>query len=251
MLVPASLCRRAILTALAIPLTLMSREASAQGVLGKIKIETEKAKRAIRDVNEIKKDGTSVVDNAKALSCSTRGTTCADVTVSESFKPRRYSILAVALAARGGSGQVNLDQLVRDAFESAIVRKGFTAAPGADVTRIQQRLDQVQGNSEAKQAQLKDFAESIDAVLMVEAANPEVSRCESTQDGRRVYGQQVSVKMSARWLNTDSPDIPWMATHRVSTCDTKGNNALSDALSQLAIELANAIPERVAKPSGK
>lgn len=250
--VPASLRRRGILIALALPLLVISRAVPAQSVIDRVKAKADEVKKTLNEVQEVKKSGTNLLYDAKALSCSARGTTCASVTASESFKPRRYSILAVALTSKGNSyGQVNLDQLVRDAFESAIVRKGFTAAPGTDVTRIQKRIDQATGSSEARQAQLKDFAESIDAVLIVEAGNPDLSRCERTENNRKVYGQQLSVSMSARWMNTDTPDIPWMATHRVSTCDTKYTNALADALTQLAAELADALPERVAKPGSK
>jgi hypothetical protein len=188
------------------------------------------------------------LDGVKSLNCSARGTSCATVTASESFKPRRYSILAMALTAKGNEyGQVDLDQLVRDAFESAIVRKGYTAAPGQDVQRIQERIKTTAGSDEAAQTQLKDFAESIDAVLMVEAGNPEVSQCERTEDKRTVSGQGLTVTMSARWRNTDTPDIPWIATHRVHTCSTRYKDALADALTQLTTELANALPERVAK----
>lgn len=243
--------------AVAIALTSLSvlpcAPVSAQrGVLDLVKKKTAEVKETVADIRDIKKDGTTAVDGAKALGCSARGTSCATVTASESFKPRRYSILAVALTAKGNAyGQVNLDQLVRDAFESAIVRKGYTAAPGQDVRRIQERIQATPGTNEAAQTQLKDFAESIDAVLMVEAGNPEVSRCERTVDKRKVYGQELTVTMSARWRNTDTPDIPWIATHRVTTCDTQYKNALADALTQLATELANALPERVAKPSDR
>ncbi|MCA0377621.1 MAG: hypothetical protein LCH84_18460 [Gemmatimonadetes bacterium] len=232
---------------------LPSASLSAQrGLLDKAKKAAAEMKETVADIRDLKKDGTTAVDGAKALGCSARGTSCATVTAHASFKPRRYAILAVALTSKGNAyGQVNLDQLVRDAFESAIVRKGYTAAPGQDVRRIQERIQATPGTNEAAQTQLKDFAESIDAVLMVEAGNPEVSRCERTVDKRKVYGQELTVTMSARWRNTDTPDIPWIATHRVTTCETQYKDALADALTQLATELANALPERVAKPGDR
>lgn len=231
-------------------LAVWPQTASAQKVFDRIKDATKVIKRQVEDVKEISSSGSSTFAAAKALTCTAKGTSCANVEASATFKPRRYSILAVALTSKGSSyGQVDLGQLVRDVFESAIVRKGYTAAPGADAKRIQQRIDQTAGGPESRQAQLKDFAESIDAVLMVEAGNPEVSRCQRTEGKRTIYGQELTVSMSVRWLNTDTPDIPWIATHRVVSCDTKYTNALNDALTELASELANAIPDRIPTPA--
>jgi hypothetical protein len=50
--------------------------------------------------------------------------------------------------------------------------------------------------------------------------------------------------MSARWLNVDLGDIPWVAQHEATICEDGGLQALNTALETTARQLATNLPSR-------
>ena len=220
----------------------------AQSALDKLKKITEQSKDLVNDARDATKEARDAAGAAKELRCDVQRDACGNVTASTGFNPSRYKTLAVALTTKGARyGNVDLDQIVRLEFENAIVRQGFAAAPAPDARRIQKRIDAEEDLSDQRLSQIRDFAKNIDAVLVVEAGNVEVARCVTKYQGRQVNGQKLSVSMSVRWVNTDAPDIPWIAKHKTSVCSPQFDSGLEDALTELTSQLASNLPSRNGK----
>lgn len=178
------------------------------------------------------------------LGCDVAGR-CGDVTRAEHFSPLSYQTLAVTVfdgtrrfASPGVQG------MVQDAFESALVEKGYLLAAGTDARGIQQKLSQTDQRewSNAQLAQLKDLVQNIDAVLVVDIRQLDRDLCEV--DGNP-YGSLARVHLSARWLNADAGDVPWVAEHHAEACDEgRGTTASTEALQTVASQLASVLPSR-------
>jgi hypothetical protein len=98
-------------------------------------------------------------------------------------------------------------------------------------------------------AQLKDFVQGIDAVVVVDMRRVDAGRCEV--DGRP-DGIQATVHLSARWLHVDAGDVPWVATHKATVCaGTTLAEAQAAALEAVATQLATTLPTRAAPTKGR
>ena len=94
---------------------------------------------------------------------------------------------------------------------------------------------------DAELAQLKDFVESIDGIVVVDINRVDMGQC--INDGQP--GQEATAHISARWLNADAGDVQWVATHKATVCGAAGDAKLvANATETAARQLAKALPKR-------
>lgn len=197
---------------------------------------------AIRKARERVNEAKETLTDARALRCDVQGV-CGQVTQSNLFAPDNYESLAVT--ALDGSGRFRTEGalgMVRDAFERRLVENGFLLAASSDAENVRQMIArQESGWSDEELAQLRDFIHGINAVLVVEIRQVDIGQCQ-VSGGRAA--SEVTVHMSARWLNPDAGDIPWVATHRATVCEANAATAPTEALETTARQLATTLPVR-------
>jgi hypothetical protein len=138
-----------------------------------------------------------------------------------------------------------MQMVARDPFEGGLIEKGFLLAGSTEAATIQDRIGGGKEEwTDERLMQLKDFVADIDAVLVIDIQQLQTGRCTMKKDGRDITAMEISVSMSARWLNVDVGDIPWVARHRVTVCEDGGAAALSAALETAASQLATNLPAR-------
>ena len=218
----------AIVTALAI--SALALPADAQ-VLRRIRNAVAEAKETIAD--------------ARAVRCEVQGV-CGEVWKSDVFTPDAYETLAVAVADGTGRYRTEAQQgLARDPFEGGLIEKGFLLAASTDAEKVQARIGGGKDEwTDEKLNQLKDFISGIDAVLVIDIRELRLARCTIEKDKQQIAATQVSLSISARWLNVDVGDIPWVARHSVTICEDGGAEALTVALETAAAQLATNLPAR-------
>jgi hypothetical protein len=210
-------------------------------VLAPASSEAQLLKKIQRKVTEAK----GTIADARSVRCEVQGV-CGEVWKAETFAPGAYETLAVAVFdATRRYGSEDMQGLARDPFEGGLIENGFLLAASTETRKVQQRIG---GGTEEwtdeRLAQLKDFITNIDAVLVVDIRQLQIGRCTLEKDGRNVPGTSVTVSLSARWLNVDVGDVPWVARHSVSVCEDGGPAALSTALGTVAAQLATNLPVR-------
>ncbi|HEU4882332.1 MAG TPA: hypothetical protein VFT45_08810 [Longimicrobium sp.] len=189
---------------------------------------------------------TGTVQEARDVMCEVQRA-CGTVQRAEHFAPASYESVAVttfdgthAFVLDGALGQV------RDAFEGTLVRGGFLLAANSNPQGVEELAARGEGNwSQEALAQLRQFINGVDAVIVVHIRRLDVGRCE-TADGSR--GHQATVHLAVRWLNADAGDVPWVATHRATTCASDLNTAATQALQSAAAQLAASLPLHTAAP---
>lgn len=217
--------RLLLLVTLVVPTLATPPPAEAQ-ILDRIKKSVDQAK--------------STIDDAREIRCDVDGT-CGQVWRSDLFDPALYQSLAVTVF--DGTGRfrtTDIDGVVRNAFEGQLLENGFLLAASADADAVRERIgrsDEEWGDEEL--AQLRDFIHGIDAVLFAQVDQLQLGQCEL--DGG-TSGTEATVHLSARWLNVDAGDIPWVARHDASACEDGGAAALTAALSKVAGQLAGVLP---------
>lgn len=185
------------------------------------------------------------VDDARALRCDVQGV-CGEVWKSDLFAPDAYETMAVAVFDQTNRYRGEDMQLVaRDPFEGGLIENGFLLAGSTESAKIQERIGGGKEEwTDERLTQLKDFVGGIDAVLVIDIQQLQMGRCTMKKDDRDVAAMEISVSLSARWLNVDVGDIPWVARHRVTVCEDGGQAALSAALETAASQLATNLPAR-------
>ncbi len=198
-------------------------------------------------IKQTVEDARETLGDARALRCDVQGV-CGEVKKSPLFEASAYESLAVTVF--DGTRRFNdagLQGQVRDAFESAVIENGYLLAAETQVDAVKDRLGR-QSPTDAQLAQLKEFVDGVDAVVVVDIRRVENSRCEITRDGRKRYGTEATVHLSARWLNVDAGDVPWVATHKAAVCAEGGGREVWNlALQTAADQLATTLPERQPK----
>lgn len=183
----------------------------------------------------------AMFDDAKAVRCDVQGA-CGQVVQADHFDPGSYESLAVTVF--DGTGQYNMqgvEGMVRDVFESQLVENGFLLAASSDAATVREKIARSEGSwTDDDLKQLADFVEGIDAVLVVEIRQLNVGTCQS---GER-YGTEATAQLSARWLNADVGDVPWVGTHSAAVCRDHGSSVPSEALDKTAKQLASVLPAR-------
>lgn len=213
---------------LALPLLGMPAEAQ---LLKKLQAKVAEAKGSLAD--------------ARAVRCEVQGV-CGEVWKSDLFAPNAYETLAVAIFdATRRYGSEDMQGIARDPFEGGLIENGYLLAASTETQVVQQRIGGGTGEwTDERLAQLKDFIDNIDAVLVIDIRQLEISRCTLEKNNRTVPATAVSVSLSARWLNVDVGDVPWVARHNVSVCEDGGAAALTSALGTAAAQLATNLPAR-------
>lgn len=203
--------------------------------------EAQLLKKLQRKVSEAK----GTIADARTVRCEVQGV-CGEVWKSEMFTPDAYETLAVAVFdATRRYGTDDMQGIARDPFEGGLIQNGFLLAASTETQKVQQRIGGGKEEwTDERLAQLKDFITNIDAVLVIDIRQLQISRCTIEKDGRSAYGTSVSVSLSARWLNVDVGDVPWVARHSVSVCEDGGAEALASALETAATQLATNLPAR-------
>lgn len=186
-------------------------------------------------------DVKNTVDDARSLRCEAQGV-CGDVSMSDLFEPGAYESLAVVVFdGTGRFGDAGTLGMVGDHFQRRLLENGYLLAASADAEEVRTRMARGDAWTDEELAQLRDFIHNIDAVLVVDMRSVEFGACEF--DGRAAT--QVSVHMSARWLHVDVGDVPWVATHSVTTCERGGApDVQAAALEAVASQLVTALPVR-------
>lgn len=184
-------------------------------------------------------DATETMDDVREVRCDVQGV-CGEISQSELFAPELYSSLAVTVF--DGSQRFrnqNLDGLVRGPFEGQLLENGFLLAASTDAAAVRERIGRSEEAwADEQLAQLKDFVEGVDAVLVVQIDAVDLGRCQLD----RAYGTSATVHLSARFLNVDAGDIPWIGKHRATSCEDGGAAALTAALEKVTSQLASALP---------
>lgn len=190
-------------------------------------------------------DAKSTLDDARSLRCEAQGV-CGEVWASDLFAPEAYESMAVAVFdATRRFRSPDMQALVRDAFEGGLIEGGYLLAASTDASQVQERIGAGREEwSDERLAQLRDFISGIDAVLVVDIRSLELGRCTVKRNNRDVGAQRVTVGLSARWLNVDVGDIPWVALHEATVCEDGGRQAMSAALETVARQLATNLPKR-------
>ncbi len=190
-------------------------------------------------------DAKSVVTDARELRCEVQGA-CGRVSKSELFTPEAYETLAVAVFdVTRRAGTPAMLAVARDAFESTILTRGYVLAAHTDAEKVRTRIGASRDAwTDERLAQLRDFIDGIDAVLVVDIRSVVMGTCPVRRDGRNVTGRQATLSLSARWLNTDVGDVPWVAVHEATVCQDRGSDLVAQALATASKQLATTIPQR-------
>lgn len=201
-------------------------------LLNKLKKKVDEAKSAVVDAKE-------TVDGAQDIRCEVQGV-CGEVWQSELFTPELYRSLAVTVYdASGRYRTANIDGIMRNPFEGQLLENGFMLAASADAEAVRQRIGRSEESwSDSQLSQLKDFVDSVDAVLVVQIDGVVLDRCE--RDNK--VGTEATLHVSARFLNVDAGDIPWVARHTAVDCADGGSAALAAALEKATSQLAGILP---------
>lgn len=191
-------------------------------------------------IRESASDARSTIDEAKDLRCDVQGV-CGEVWQSDMFAPQLYNSLAVSVYdASARYRNQNLDGLVRNPFEGQLLENGFMLAASADAEAVRERIGRSdEAWTDEDLAQLKDFVNGVDAVLVIQIDHVELGRCQLDEAAN---GTEVTVHLSARFLNVDAGDIPWIARHQSAECADGGNAALTGALETVGAQLAGVLP---------
>ena len=207
-------------------LTLTIVAAPAEGqILGRLKNAVTEAKGTVTDARDIR--------------CEVQGQ-CGEIWQSPLFAPGQYQSLAVTVFdASGGYRGQKLDGMVRSPFEGKLLENGFMLAASANADVVRERIGRSPDAwTDAELAQLKDFVEGIDAVLVLQIESALVAQCRLED----TLGTEVTVHLSARFLNVDAGDIPWVGKHTVTVCKDGGVAALTAALEKVSSQLAGSLP---------
>lgn len=181
----------------------------------------------------------STIDDAREIRCDVDGT-CGEVWESDLFTPEIYQSLAVTAVDGTRRFDSGAEGMVRNVFEGQLLENGFLLAASADAEAVRERIGRSEDEwSDEQLAQLSDFVHGIDAVVFVQVDQVELSRCEMEGDQ---FGTEATVHLSARWLNVDAGDIPWVARHRATACEDGGMPALTTALDEVSSQLAGTLP---------
>ena len=185
------------------------------------------------------------IAEARAVRCEVQGV-CGQVWKSDVFSPDAYETLAVAVFDETRRYATDdMQGLARDPFEGGLIENGFMLAASTETQKVQQRIGGGKEEwTDERLAQLKDFITGVDAVLVIDIRQFQMSRCTLEKDNRTVPATSVTVSLSARWLNVDVGDVPWVARHSVSVCEDGGPTALASALATAASQLATNLPAR-------
>jgi hypothetical protein len=189
---------------------------------------------------------TGTMQEARDVMCSVQRA-CGTVQRARDFAPASYESLVVttfdgthAFVLDGALGQV------RDAFEGTLVRGGFLLAANSNPQGVQDLAARGEGNwSQQELAQLRQFINGVDAVIVVHIRRLDLGRCEVAGGSRGIL---ATVHLAVRWLNADAGDVPWVATHRATVCADELNTAATQALQSAAAQLAASLPLRNAAP---
>lgn len=190
-------------------------------------------------LNQVKDD---VVGEVRSVDCFARGN-CGDVVEADHFSADNYESIAVTVF--DGTGRFRssgIQGTVRNIFEGQLIQNGFLLAASSDADEVQAMIAREEdGWSDQDLAQLKDFVHGIDAVLVLEIQQVVVSTCSLRND----VGTEATAYLSARWLNVDAGDIPWVATHDATICRKQHAGAPPhEAVEAVAEQLAKALPTR-------
>lgn len=187
------------------------------------------------------------VADARALRCGAQGV-CGEIRQAEHFAPASYE--SVAVTVFDGTNHFRtpgIQGMVRDAFESSLVKGGYLLAASSDAAAVREKIARgADAWSDEELKQLKEFVHGIDAVVVIEIRQLDVGRCLLAGDRAR-YGTEATAHISVRWLNADAGDIPWVATHKATVCEeTTPAAAPTAALEAAAAQLAGSLPTRQA-----
>jgi hypothetical protein len=187
---------------------------------------------------------------ARSIRCGVGGV-CGTVRQSDLFEPTGYESIAVTVFdGTGRFREAGTQGMVRDAFESRLIQNGYLLAASSDAAQVRAQMARGDGWTDADLTQLKDFITAIDAVVVIDIRRVDAGRC--TYNGRPNAGTQATVHISARWLNVDAGDVPWVATHNAIVCAERDLGELhAMALKAAAEQLARSLPSRNASPTGK
>lgn len=185
------------------------------------------------------------IADARAVRCELQGV-CGEVWKSGLFSPDAYETVAVAVSdATRRYGSADMQGMARDPFEGGLIENGFLLAASTETEKVQQRIGGGKEEwSDERLAQLRDFISDIDAVLVIDIRQLQMGRCTIEKNNRELPATEISVSLSARWLNVDVGDVPWVARHSVSVCEDGGPAALASALETAARQLATNLPLR-------
>lgn len=213
-------------------LTATSSPGAAQ-ILDGLKEKVSGVSGSVSDVKDL-------VSDARGVRCEVEGV-CGEIQAAPSFAPEMYTSLAVTFSdASRRFARQPVDGLVRGIFEGQLLENGFLMAASSDVAAVQERIARGEsGWSDQDLAQLQDFIHGIDAVLVTEVSRVDLGRCELGSGG---HGTEATVHVSARWLNVDAGDIPWLGRHWATVCEDGGAQALTGALEKASVQLAGALP---------
>lgn len=210
-------------------LTTLPEVADGQ-LLGRLKKKVTEAKNTVTD--------------ARDLRCDVQGV-CGSVVQSDLFAPGAYESIAVTVIdGTGRFREAGAQGIARDAFEGRLIEHGYLLAASADADKVRAQMQRGNAWTDDELAQLKEFIDGIDAVVVVDLRRVDVAMCPI--DGQPDRGMQATVHISARWLHVDAGDVPWVATHKATVCED-GPTALTTALQTAASQLATSLPRRDAK----
>jgi hypothetical protein len=192
-------------------------------------------------LDKLKKKVTQARDAMTEASCALG---CGTVRKSELFDGNAYE--SVAVTVLDGTGYFQNDGtlgLVRDVFESRVVKNGYMLAADADAEKARARMARGSAWTDQELAQLKEFVDNIDAVVVIDLRKLDMGRC--TLNNQPNSGAQATVYLSARWLQVDGGDVPWVATHNASVCQASGTpDLMTKALQAAATQLTTSLPAR-------
>ncbi len=192
-------------------------------------------------LDKLKKKVSQAKDAMTEASCALG---CGDVRKSDLFDGASYESLAVSVF--DGTGQFQTQGtlgIVRDVFESRLLKNGYMLAADADANKVRARMARGNEWTDADLAQLKEFVNNIDAVLIVDLRKVDTGRC--TFNKQPNAGVSATVHLSARWVHVDAGDVPWVATHKAAICQQSANpELLTKALEAAAIQLTTSLPAR-------
>lgn len=228
--------RTFLLVALASVAGALYQPADAQKWLDRVKKRVTETKNTLGD--------------AQDLRCEVQGV-CGTIRKSNLFAPDAYESVAVtAFDGTGRYGDAGTLGLLRDAFEGRLVDKGYMLAANTDADKVRAQMARGAAWTDEQLAQLKEFVNGIDAVLVVDVRRVDLGRCEL--NGQPAAGLQATAHISARWVHVDAGDVPWVATHKASICeDPELQTAQTNAIDTAARQLATSLPVRNAKPPGQ
>jgi len=191
-------------------------------------------------LSQVKDD---IVGEARSADCFARGN-CGEVDQADHFSPDTYESIAVTVFdATGQFRSTGIQGMVRNIFEGQLVENGFLLAASSNSDSVQAMIArEEEAWSDQELAQLKDFVQGIDAVLVVEIQQIDVSSCKLM---RNQVGTGATAYLSARWLNVDAGDIPWVATHDATVCRRQHSGAPpTEAVEATSERLARELPAR-------